>query len=208
MSAKKSRKSKVKKVVDKWKEKEWYDVVSPPYIGDKFLGETIADDPEKLKGRIIEMSKMGLRNDLFYDINLKLGFRIINVDGNIAKTEFIGHEVAKEQIRSQIRRNRSRIEIIQNVTTKDKGKLRVYTIIITPIRTGTSRQKAIRHDLISLLVQTATEHNFDSYVLKMVNGELVEKVKETINKLVPTVMVDIRKSKVLSLPPKTVEAAS
>jgi len=59
-----TRKGKVKtKVVDKWKEKSWFEVIAPNYIVEKSLGETPASDPEKLYGRVIEMAKLGVADD-------------------------------------------------------------------------------------------------------------------------------------------------
>ncbi|MHA1668549.1 MAG: 30S ribosomal protein S3ae [Candidatus Heimdallarchaeaceae archaeon] len=196
-----SRKGK-SKVVDKWKEKSWYEVLAPSYITDKSLGETPASEPELLLGRVIEMAKMGVVNDLFYDINLKLRFRITRVEGNICKTEFVGHEVAKEQIRSQIRRNRSKIEVIQNVTTKDRAKLRLSSIVITPMRCGTSTQKIVRKTINDLLRETARNQNFVDFITNMVNGTIAGEIKKAVNKIYPVVLVDVRKSKVLTLPEK------
>ena len=76
-SRKSSRKSRIK-VVDKWKEKSWYQVMSPGYIVEKALGETPASDPELLLGRIIEMAKLGVLSDMFNDINLKIKFMLFD----------------------------------------------------------------------------------------------------------------------------------
>jgi len=198
-SRKSTRKSRVK-VVDKWKEKSWYQVMSPEYIVKKSLGETPASDPELLHGRIIEMSKLGVVDDLFHDINLKIRFRISAVEGNMCRTEFAGHEIAKEQIRSQIRRNRTKIESIQNVSTKDKARLRVSSIVVTPKRCGTSTQKIVRKTISDLIKTRAKEQVFTDFAKNMVNGVIAKEVQESVNKIFPVVMVDIRKSKVLSLP--------
>ena len=187
------------KVVDKWKEKSWYQVMSPGYIVEKSLGETPASDPELLPGRIIEMAKLGVADDLFYDINLKIKFRITAVEGNICRTEFAGHEVAKEQIRSQIRRNRSKIETIQNVVTKDRARLRVSSIVVTPMRCGASTQKIVRKTIGDLVRTRAREQEFTVFAKNMVNGAIAGEVQEAVNKIFPVVMVDIRKSKVIDL---------
>ncbi|MHA2358158.1 MAG: 30S ribosomal protein S3ae [Candidatus Heimdallarchaeaceae archaeon] len=194
-----SRKSKVK-VVDKWKEKSWYEVSAPSYIADKPLGETPASSPDKLYGRVIEMAKMGVVEDLYYDINLKIRFKITGVEGNICRTEFVGHEVAKEQIRSQIRRNRSKIEAIQNVTTKDKARLRVSSIVITPMRCGTSTQKIIRQTITDIIAAESKKQKFEEFAKNMVNGSISSEIKKAVNKIYPVVLVDVRKSKVLILP--------
>ena len=188
------------RVVDKWKSKSWYEVVAPTYIIEKSLGETPASEPELLYGRVIEMAKLGVSKDLYYDINLKISFKITKVEGNICKTEFVGHEIAKEQIRSQIRRNRSKIEAILNVTTKDKGRLRISSIIITPIRCGTSAKKIVRTKIETIIKEAAKGQEFKEFVQNMVNGTLSAAIKEEVKKIYPVVMVDVRKSKVLTLP--------
>jgi len=127
-----TRKSKGKpKVVDKWKEKSWYDVAAASYIVDKSLGETPASEPEKLYGRVIEMARLGVAEDIFYDINLKIRFRITGVEGNICRTEFDGHEIAKEQIRSQIRRNRRRCLCFQWIEISTHRMSRAGSPLVT-----------------------------------------------------------------------------
>ncbi len=196
-----TRKSKAKtKVVDKWKEKSWYEVKAADYIVEKSLGETPASDPELLYGRVIEMARLGVAEDIFYDINLKIRFRITNVEGNVCRTEFDGHEIAKEQIRSQIRRNRSKVEAIQNITTKDRARLRVSTIVITPLRCGASTQKVVRKTIVDFVRAKGREQTFVEFAKNMVNGSIVEELKTLVTKIYPIVYVDIRKSKVVTLP--------
>lgn len=211
LSRRPTRKTKGKtKVVDKWKEKSWYEVTAASYIVDKSLGETPASEPEKLINRVIEMARLGVAEDIYYDINLKIRFRITSVEGNICRTEFDGHEIAKEQIRSQIRRNRSKVEAIQNVVTKDRARLRVSSIVITPIRCGASTQKVIRKAIEELVKTTARAQTFVEFAQNMINGTIAGEMKKIVGKIYPIVMVDIRKSKVLLLPgatPSTRQAA-
>jgi small subunit ribosomal protein S3Ae len=206
-SRKPSRKGKGK-VVDKWKEKSWYEVIAPSYITDKPLGETPASEPEQLFGRVIEMAKMGVVEDLYYDINLKIRFKITKVEGNVCRTEFVGHEVAKEQIRSQIRRNRSKIEAIQNVSTKDKARLRISSIAVTPMRCGTSTQKIVRKTIIDIIRGIAKEQKFVDFTKNMISGSISSEIKKAVSKIYPVVLVDVRKSKVLVLPDAKAIAAS
>ncbi len=205
----KRRKRVARKVVDKFKLKSWYQVEAAPYITDKKLGETIADDPQKLYGRIIEMAKLGIMDDILADLNLKVRFKVVKVEGTVCRTEFVGHEIAKEQIRSQIRRNRSRIESIFNVSTKDKAKLRISTIVVTPMRCGTSTQKRVRKAIEEYLKGEAKEKEFQTLALELVNGTLASELETIVNKIYPTLMVQIRKSKVIQFPGgKTLEKIS
>ena len=55
-----------RRTVDKWSAKELYKVYSPPGFlegEERIVGDTIADDPDKLIGRVIEVSHADLSND-------------------------------------------------------------------------------------------------------------------------------------------------
>jgi len=51
--------------------------------------------------------------------NVKMRFKIANVAGDSAYTEFVGHEVARDYLRSMIKRRTSRIDCHIPITTKD-----------------------------------------------------------------------------------------
>ena len=48
---------------DTWRSKEWYDILAPSMFGSTKIGETLASEPEKLKGRVIETTLGDLIDD-------------------------------------------------------------------------------------------------------------------------------------------------
>ena len=106
-----------RKMVDKWSAKELYQIYSPPNFlegEEKIVGETIADDPEKLIGRAIEVSLADLVND-YSKMHVKLIFQIVEVTGNVARTRFKGHSYARDYLRFLVRRRRTRIDSISTI---------------------------------------------------------------------------------------------
>ena len=51
------------RIKDKWRDKKWYTVMSPPYFGGVELGAIPADDPSKLIGRIVDGTLYDITND-------------------------------------------------------------------------------------------------------------------------------------------------
>lgn len=117
---------------DKWKLKNWYIVYAPEFFGSKEIGLTPADDPEKVKGRVIETTLKDLTGD-FTKGHVKLYFQIYDVKGQNAYTKFKGHKLARSYIRSLVRRRTTRIDGIFNITTKDGYKLRVMGMVLSLI---------------------------------------------------------------------------
>lgn len=75
---------------DKWKMKEWFVVYAPDFFGNKEIGLTPADDPEKVIGRVIETTLKDLTGD-FTKGQVKLYFQVYDVKGQNAYTKFKGH---------------------------------------------------------------------------------------------------------------------
>ena len=97
------------RVRDKWRLKKWFTVVAPPAFGEAFLGTTPADDPLKLIGRVMETTLYDLTGD-FMHVHIRLYFQIVRVEGEKCLTRFKGHELARDYIRSLIRRRSSKVQ--------------------------------------------------------------------------------------------------
>jgi len=132
-----------RKRVKTWKEKMWYEVLAPAMFGNAKVGETPAADPTHLIGRVFETTLGDLIDD-FSKSHVKLYFQVKNVNGTQALTEFIRHEMARDYVRSQIRRRSRKAEDIATVTTKDGYVIRVLSMIITFRRAQSTKVKEIR----------------------------------------------------------------
>ncbi|VVB73845.1 30S ribosomal protein S3Ae [uncultured archaeon] len=81
----------MKKVIDTWKTKQWYQVVAPQLFDTKPVGEVIASEPNQLLNRVIKVGLDELTGD-FTQTYTSVRFRIIDVKGKNATTKLIGFE--------------------------------------------------------------------------------------------------------------------
>ncbi len=184
---------------DKWKFKQWYIVYAPEFFGSQEIGLTPADDPEKVKGRVIETTLKDLTGD-FTKGHVKLYFQIHDVKGQNAYTKFKGHKLARSYIRSLVRRRTTRIDGIFNVTTKDGYKLRVMGMVIAIRRIQTSQERAIRDIMRNIIYKKAEELPFTQFVLEAVTGKMGAEIAKEAKKIYPLKRAEIRKIKVLAEP--------
>ena len=194
-----SRKRRREKIVDKWKQKQWYTLLAPPMFAEQVLGTTPVDDPSKLIGRIIETTLFDLSGS-FDQIHVKLNFEVYDVVGNIAKTRFIGHDFARDYLRALIRRKSTRLDGIFNVTTKDGYKLRICVIALTTHRCQNSHQRQIRAVMKEVVQRKSKELNFQVLVQQAVLGKIANEIHGQTKRIFPLRNVEVRKSKLLSMP--------
>ncbi len=189
-----------KRVVKKsWREKGWYDIIAPPMFGNAKIGETLASDSSQLIGRIFETTLGDLIED-FSKSHIKLYFQVKGVEEGRALTSFISHDMARDYIRSQIRRRATRISDISTVATQDGYRLRVSSIITTLRRVQSSQLEAIRRDMRKVVQDRAGERTFDQFVQEVVLGKLSADIYKEAKKYCPVKRVEVWKTKVLSEP--------
>ncbi len=182
-----------------WREKEWYDIIAPTMFGNAKISETIASDSSQLTGRIFETTLGDLIED-FSKSHIKLYFQVKGVEEGRARTNFIGHDMARDYIRSQIRRRATRISDISTVTTQDGHRLRVSSIVTTLRRVQSSQLEAIRKDMRKVVEARAGERTFDQFVQEVVLGKLSADIYKEAKKYCPVKRVEIWKTKVLAGP--------
>ena len=184
---------------EKWKTKVWYTIKTPSYLDDKVIGTTPANDPEHLLGRTVYTSLMDITGD-FKDMNVLLKFKIVDVQGEFARTDFYGYYLSRDFIRAQIRNHISTIEAIENFEFKDGAKIRARLLCITTNRANSSQKKALRKHMINRLHEFSNDLTYQTFVTKLLNKEVKEYIAEGANKIYPIKILDIAKIKVLQLP--------
>ena len=187
------------RIKDKWRDKKWYTVMSPPYFGGVELGAIPADDPSKLIGRIVDGTLYDITNDFAHQY-LKLYFRVEEVEGKTAHTVFKGHEYSRDFLRSLVRRRTTRVDGIFNVTTKDKYGLTLAVSVFTLSRIKTSQEQVIRSIMSKIVKEKASTLTFDQFVQELVLGKVASDIYNESKKISPLRHVGVRKSK-LTLQP-------
>ncbi|MBU4123994.1 MAG: 30S ribosomal protein S3ae, partial [Nanoarchaeota archaeon] len=118
---------------------QWYEIVTPDVFGGRVIGQTTANDPAKLIGRVIEISLMELSGEAtrYY---IKLFFKTKSLIGSKLTTTFFGHDCTKDFIARVVQLRTARIDTNTIVNMKD-AKIRIKAIAITNrcVKKGTER---------------------------------------------------------------------
>lgn len=194
--AKKSR-AAARKVKDKWKAKNWYNLIAPTMFNKAMIGETLADDPELLVGRVSEVTVQDITGD-FSKMHIKLAFKIQDVRGSDAHTLFVGHDLTSDYVRRLTRRKKTRTDATIDVTTKDGTRLKVKPMAIADRRIQSSKQTAIREVMNKMVHKAATEKTIGEFIKAVISGELAKNIAVACKPIQPMQRVEIRKSEVLA----------
>lgn len=198
MPAEKKSRAAARKIKDKWKSKVWYNLLAPEMFNKQLLGETLSDTPDKLVGRIAEVTVQDLTSD-FSKMHIKLRFRVDHVQGQDALTQFVGHDMTSDYIRRLTRRKRTRTDLTVDVTTKDGWRLRVKPMAITDRRIQSSKQRAIRAIMAKTIADTAAKLSVGEFVKGVISGDLAKTIALGCKPIQPVSRVEVRKSEVTAV---------
>lgn len=199
--------SRTPQVKDKWKLKKWYRVLAPEVFGSLEIASTPAEDSSRVIGRTFEVSLFDLTGD-FSKHHVMLKFQVTEVDGDIARTWFKGHELARDYMRSLIRRKSSKVAAVVDLTTSDGYVVRVTAISLTTYRCKTSQKNAIRREMMKVLTEKASQMSFAEFVKSIVFGTLATEIFVACKKVYPLRKVEIYKSKLIRIPTPEGERAA
>ncbi len=181
------------------KAKQWYKVIGPEMFGRTPVGETIANDPNRIVGRIIETTLGELTNN-FSKQNTKLKFRVDRVAGDSAYTKFVGHEMTTDYVRSLVKRRTSRIDSIVDVTTVDGYQVRVKPSCFTVKRARANQVKTIRELSRQVVLAKAVGLDLNQLVQEVVMGKLSLDIYKEAKAVYPLRRVEVRKTEIMAEP--------
>jgi small subunit ribosomal protein S3Ae len=190
-----AKKKQVGRRVEGWKAKSWFKVHVPDNLGKAYIGDTIANDAESVVGRIMTATLGEITND-YAKQHMKMSFKIQNVTGDSAYTEFVGHEVTRDYLRSLVKRRSSRIDCIVPVTTKDNKKVRLTICCYTFARANISQEHAIRSAIAQAVAVQAQAWDLNTLLSGIVSGEISRDLFKAVKTIYPTRRVEVIKSKV------------
>lgn len=184
---------------DKWRRKEWYDIILPSYFGETKVGETPSDDPEKVQGRVFETTLAAITGD-FSQEYMKMYFQVDEIEGHVARTIFKGHEYLRDYLRSLVRRRSTKVDGFFRVQTKDGYRVKVVVTAMTQRRIQTTKEVAIRKIMTAIVEDKAENLTYDQLAHEMVLGKLASDVYNEAKNVCALRHVGVRKSELLALP--------
>ncbi len=186
---------------DNWKVKKWYNIIAPKMFGEINIGETLADNPEKLIGRNIEITFGELTNDISKH-NTKLILKIDNIGGDSAYTKYVGHQLNHDYLCSLVKRETSSIETNVLVTTMDNYTIRVKPSSFTIKKARENQIKAIRQIMINVIDEKAKKMNMEQFIQDVVAGKLSTDIYYDVRSIYPLRRVEIRRTQIETEPMK------
>jgi small subunit ribosomal protein S3Ae len=177
------------------KGKEWFKIHSPKHLGDHMIGETPAIEAEQIMGRIIDISLTDLTGDpsRYY---MKLFFKINKIDGNNARTVFVGHECTRDFISRVVQLRTDRIDT-NNIFQLEGCKVRIKTITVTNRHVTASISTEIRKTINSIISEEVAKLNLEKFIAAFTSGELQQKIRAQTSKIYPIRAFEFRKTEVI-----------
>ncbi len=181
----------------KLKGKEWYNIIAPKLFKEKNIGGTPANEPKSLIGRVIEVHLINLIDDLskYY---MKLYFKIIDIKENNAYTEFNGLESLRDYISRSIRYGVKRIDTVQDLTTEDKKKTRVKTIIITSKKIKKNVVTTLKKFIEDVVKKEVESNTLDKLIEKIIDDTIKRTIIDEGGRIYPIRAFEVRKVEMLS----------
>jgi len=192
-----SSRAAARKQKDKWKAKRWFTIRAPRQPWHfKVIGETLGEEDELLIGRMYEITQQEVDGD-FSKMHVKLKFRVTEIIGQDAITEFAGHEVLKDHVRRQVRRYRGKVDDVIDAITEDGYYVRIKPFLITQGRVKSSQKKAMRDACRTVVLQAAARNTWIALQKQILSGELEQSLEAAARTIASVKTVIIRKSQLI-----------
>jgi len=199
-------KKQVGRKVEGWKAKSWFKIYVPEVFGKGYIGDTISSDPSTLLGRVVETTLGEVAQD-YAKQHIKLRVKVTNVAGDAAYTEFQGHEMTRDYLRSMVKRRTSRVDLVLPVVTKDGKNLRITVSCFTLSRANMAQVHAIRLAMQQYVVKHTPEIDLNTLIKEIVTGDMSKELAKMLKTIYPVRRVDVIKSKVEEKKAEEVPAA-
>jgi small subunit ribosomal protein S3Ae len=193
-----------RKVKDRWKAKNWYQILSPSLFNFVPVAETLAENPESLIGRVSEVSLQDLTND-FRKSHIKLLFSVDRVEQNTAHTQLKGSQLTSDYLRRMIRRRKSRVDGVFNVETRDGALLRVKPFAIAEKRIQSSQKKLIRNVMKEVITKEGKAKTLNAFVRDCIDGKIGSEIYKNCKVYYPVKRIEINKTEITRLPTIVIE---
>jgi small subunit ribosomal protein S3Ae len=175
----------------KIKKKKWCAIYAPALFGNQFIGETLIEDAQQLKGKFVSANLSTITNDMKKQ-NIMMTFRVNKVEEGKGQAEIIGMTIVQGFVKRLVRRGRTKIDDSFLVKSKDGQAIRIKPLIITNTECVRSTTSQIRMEARRVLSDKIARNGFVNVVQDILNFRIQKDLKERLNKIHPIKSVDIR----------------
>ncbi len=182
-----------KKVVDNWKSKSWYYLISPKFLGEVKVAEIPASDEEHLLNRIIALPLKEITHDLSH-MYTTVRLRVEAIKDKNAYTKFIGHSASREYLSTLGRRNRDVLRVVLTSESKDNVKFTVKMVVVTATSCSASQKKSVRNAARKELARIVSETRFGDFIQGLLYNKIAPQIHGAVKKIAPIYRVELYKT--------------
>ena len=175
----------------KLKKKQWYQITAPKQFENIVLGETLVYEPSVMMGKTLSHSLMNLTNDNKRQ-NINIHFKVVEVDGDKAKTSIMGYEIIPSSVKRYVRRNSKKIDLSFKCETSDNTLLRVKPLIVTKTDVKGSVVSKLIENATNLLTKAIKKLSYEEFINGLISRKIQDEMKSTLNKIYPLKVCEIR----------------
>lgn len=176
----------------KWKRKDWYEILAPDLFNNQKIGETPAAEEENIMGRTISKSVNRLLGDESRRY-MKLKFKLTDVEDGRVKTEIDGFKVSKNHISKVIQQGTTRVDIVEEIETKDEVKVKAQLLILPSGKISKEKRRVLVRKGKQELEKIIKSHNLQALFLMIISQDVQKKIRSVLSKVYPIRYVEIKK---------------
>lgn len=182
-----------KKVVDTWKQKSWYHIISPKFLGEVQVAQILASDEEHMINRILALPLKEITHDISH-MYTTIRIRVQSIQNQNAYTKFIGHEASREYLSTLGRRRRELLRVVLPGKSKDGVAFTAKMLVVTAVPCSTPKKKMLRNMAQSELKKLIQEARFGDFIQDVLYNKISPKIHNALKKIAPIKRVEIYKT--------------
>jgi small subunit ribosomal protein S3Ae len=176
------------KTITTWKGKKVYQIVAPENFDYKEIGETVASDPDRLKGRTVNSSLGELMEDRGKNY-MNLVFEIFDVKGDKAHTKFKRYFIPTGYLRSKVRKRTFKLDYRKDIDFGSR-KLNVRIMVLSRHKVSQEQSSEIKAKMAQVLAEHSNV-DADKFIQQTLFGKLGTDIYKRIKTVCPIMRVEV-----------------
>lgn len=176
--------------------KDWYEVIAPETFNEKKVGETPADEEEKVIGRQVRIGVKDVMpsSNKYY---MNLFFKIDEINSERAVTKLVGHRCSKEYLSRLIRRRTKKLEYVKKIETFEEEKVKIGVIAITLKKPNTSALESIRKKIDQVIDEKVKDLSYSELIKSILENKIQKETNNKVKKIYPLRSIEFKKSELI-----------
>ncbi|MCH8519750.1 MAG: hypothetical protein LAT82_03265 [Nanoarchaeota archaeon] len=186
----------VKQKIKKIKRKFPIEFIAPEIFNSKVIGQANVSDLNKTVGKTIKINMMYVADSVKFQ-NIRLTFKVMEVDSGKGKTEVSNYEQVPYFLSRFIKKDSDLVEVNEYVTTKDNKEVLVKLFIVTKHNESQLVLREIRAQARDLVKKEAIDMTYNDFISNIVYSKIQQKIRNELKKITPVKVFEFKKTELI-----------